>query len=157
MATKGKKTAIIVVSLLVIIGVGIYAFVKRKKDTKNEMPTNPNDETGSTAPNPSVVASLPVAPSLPPPSPTESSRPLVSATSLLAGNLKAGVNKGLYANFDGLLIYSLDNKLAFKSKKGQRLGTIYNATQAVQGNIMIYFIGVGGVKYKTVAAGMSIK
>lgn len=164
MTAKGKKTAIILGSLFAIIGVGIYFFVKKKKESKNEMPTNPSDaaiQPSSIPPPsvtpPSVVASLPVAPALPPSSPTESERPLVSAQSLLAGDLNAGFKKGLYANFNNLAIYSMDTKVAFKTKKGQRLGMVYSAEKTPQGNIWVYFIGLGGVKYKAIATGMSIK
>ena len=91
-----------------------------------------------------------------PPSNNEPDRTMVGATTLLSGDLTAGKNKGLYAGLDGLRIMDMNNNLVFKTKKAQRVGTIYEAKKS-GAIIMVYFIGPGGVKLKTASAGMNIK
>lgn len=86
----------------------------------------------------------------------EEDRAMVGATTLLSGDLTAGKNKGLYAGLDGLRIMDMNNNLVFKTKKAQRVGTIYEAKKS-GAIIMVYFIGPGGVKLKTASAGMNIK
>lgn len=99
---------------------------------------------------------VPVATPTPPSDNKETDRTMVGATTLLSGGLNLGANKGLYAGLDGLRISDLNNNLAFKTKKGQRVGTIYAAEKSGT-NIVIKFIGSGGVKLKTVSQGMNIK
>ena len=152
METKTK----IIISVGAVLTLGAVAYFTRNMWMKKE---GKEDEVPPVLPPPPpavVVEELPVLPVLPPPT-QEKDRTSVSAVDFLAGGLNNGNKKGLYANYDGLLIYNDLVKLAFKSKKGQRLGTIYKAEKGAANNIWISFIGPGGIKYKTVANGTSIK
>ena len=158
MTTKTK----IIIGVSAVLTLGAVAYFTRnmwmpKKDEKKDEKDEKMEEIAvpPTPPIP-VVEALPVLPILTPPA-QEKDRTSVSAVDLLAGGLNNGNKKGLYANYDGLLIYNDLVKLAFKSKKGQRLGTIYKAEKGAANNIWISFVGPGGIKYKAIANGTSIK
>lgn len=169
MTPKTKKIVLVVGALAVIGGVLAYLYTKNKKDKELENAKKDEEakklaEDSTKAPDTTPVATdnfvpatinVPVAPPTKPPS-NEVSRPFVKATALLSGGLSLGNNKGLYANFNGLKVLDLNNNLAMKTKKGQRLGTIYGA-QKFGTSIMVYFVGSGGVKLKASSQGLDIK
>lgn len=150
METKTK----IIIGVGAALTLGLVAYLTRSAWMPKPYvaPLPPPDATEVVPP----TADVPVIPPPAPPDNKEVDRTVVNATTLLSGDMQSGKNKGLYSTLDGLKIFNMNNGVAFKTKKGQRVGTIFNAERSGS-VIMIYFIGPGGVKLKTASNGMNIK
>jgi hypothetical protein len=165
MTPQLKKVLLIGGSLLAIAaGIAIYSYRKNKPDntdTGGDSSKESNPESGSDIPS-DISPSSNVKPSR---TSTGSGNlgvaykptKLVTLIDYLSENTDGANGKSISAKIDGLKVYDLAGKEAFKTTKDKFLGRITKATKDSKGTIMIYFKGgANGVDYKMPSVGLNV-
>ncbi len=165
MTPQIKKVLLIGGSLLAIAaGIAIYSYRKNKPDNTDtggdseegnkgnlgDINSTPDYSSGGSSYTPKNSTNTS---SSTPAKPTK----LVTLIDYLSSGIGNANGKSISAKIDGLKVYDLEGKEAFKTTKDKFLGRITKATKDSKGTIMIYFKGgANGVDYKMPSVGLNV-